>query len=135
MYFCFCYFYAIIWKYQNIDIFHRLRYDIDIYENIDIRYIAFDMPTTSLKHLELQTAGKGFQIWAQAVSDWRKIWDSFRSEFSTFRLIEPKIVLKSYLKIPDFYHLEVIWSTSGRNLSSLRIWSKPVPSVIELLQW
>ena len=26
-----------------------LRYDIDIYKNIDIRYIAFDMPTTNVR--------------------------------------------------------------------------------------
>ena len=34
----------------EISIFsHLLRYDIDIYKNIDIRYnIAFDMPTTTV---------------------------------------------------------------------------------------
>ena len=53
-FFCLFFFVWFLFFFLNIELSifsHMLRYDIDIYKNIDIRYIAFDMPTTTWQYI------------------------------------------------------------------------------------
>ena len=113
----------------EISIFsHVLRYDIDIYKNIDIRYIAFDMPTTT-SYNNNKDDRLGTQ-WARLLPNRRNL--RLFNKFILYFWHPCETLLKLNLKYPRFVSfvanltLQKIANWMSKNCQKLDIFFKKI---------